>query len=290
MVEGQFVAPAKYTIMKKLLIALFAAALPVVATAQVQLLSGYNFGQFLGGGYPSLNGETFDPVGSIGSNFRLDDQAPGTSDGGFVGNNSTTGGYTNGYGSIYWDGSFGSSVYDFSNGVDIVATDVGINSVNGATVQGYTLAAQGDSLNLALTTNVASNRIAFVQNTLGYADFDPDSYVDGLNVTDANFTFAALASSPVTIDWYLNGSGTSFGSTMISGASMSVYAVDLPSGFYGLASAVLVGEFSGAVTMDNLQFNGVSAVPEPSTYAAILGALALGFVAIRRRRNADITA
>ncbi|MCF7688773.1 MAG: PEP-CTERM sorting domain-containing protein [Cephaloticoccus sp.] len=70
---------------------------------------------------------------------------------------------------------------------------------------------------------------------------------------------------------------------------MSVYAVDLPGGFYGLSSALLVGEFSGAATFDNVQFNGVSAVPEPSTYAAILGAMALGFVAIRRRRNAAVT-
>jgi hypothetical protein len=29
----------------------------------------------------------------------------------------------------------------------------------------------------------------------------------------------------------------------------------------------------------------VTAVPEPSTYAAIFGALALGFVAYRRRRS-----
>ena len=38
--------------------------------------------------------------------------------------------------------------------------------------------------------------------------------------------------------------------------------------------------------LDNVAISTVTAVPEPSTYAALAGGLALGFVAIRRRRKA----
>jgi len=279
--------------MKKYLISLCALALPALATAQVQLMSGYNFGQFIGAGVPALDGATGDAVGSIGSNFRLTTQAPNSSSGDFVGNNGTTGNYSNGFGRVYWDGTNGSSSYNFSGGVQIVATDVGLNSVNGQTVQGYSLGFQGDGLNLALTSTVSSNRIAFVQNTSGFADFDPTAFTNGAGVTsDANLTFAATASAGTnTITWFLNGSGTSFATTTLSGAgTMTSYSVDLPAEFYGLSGAQLVAQFSGTTTLDNVQFNGVSAIPEPSTYAAILGAAALGFVVIRRRQKAAVVA
>jgi len=42
----------------------------------------------------------------------------------------------------------------------------------------------------------------------------------------------------------------------------------------------------GTVVFDNLSYTPTSAVPEPSTYAAFAGALALGFAAWRRRRLA----
>ncbi|MCF7760368.1 MAG: autotransporter domain-containing protein [Cephaloticoccus sp.] len=251
--------------MQKHLVIAILLSLPTLSFGQIQLLSGYNFGQFIGGGPPSLDGTTGDPVTSIGSNFRLDVQAPNDSDGGFVGNNGLTGGYNNGFGTIYWDGTNGSSVYDYSNGVEILATDVGVNAVNGATVQGYNIGAQADSLNLALTTAVANNRLAFIQNTTGFSDYDPSAFEDGINVNDGNLTFAASVDAPVTINWYLNGSATPFATTNLSGAPMTVYSVDLPTGFYDLAAANLVAEFSGAATIDNIQFNGLAGDPPPTS-------------------------
>jgi autotransporter-associated beta strand protein len=251
--------------MRKYIVSIILWSLPVLSFAQIQLMSGYNFGQFLGGGPPSLNGETFDFVGSIGSNFRVDVQAPNDSDGGFVGNNSLTGGYTNGYGTLYWDGSNGSSSYDYSGGVELFVADVGVNAVNGATVQGYNIGAQGDSLNLALTTAVANNRLAFVQNTTGFSDYDPAAHEDGVNVNDGNLTFAAAVNSPVTVNWYLNGSDTPFATTNLSGSDLTVYAVDLPDGFYDLAAANVVAEFSGTATIDNVQFNGFLGEPPPTS-------------------------
>ena len=49
---------------------------------------------------------------------------------------------------------------------------------------------------------------------------------------------------------------------------------------YGQSSNVI-----GFANLDNASIT-VSAIPEPSAYAAIIGALALGAVTIRRRRSA----
>jgi len=45
---------------------------------------------------------------------------------------------------------------------------------------------------------------------------------------------------------------------------------------------------AGALTLDNFYGTGLTAVPEPSTYAAICGALALGLATwTRQRRKAE---
>jgi hypothetical protein len=270
--------------MKKVIISAFALALPALASAQVQLMSGFNFGQFLGAGAPSVDATTFDTIGSVGANFRLNSQAPASSGGGFVGNNSLPGNYSvAGGGRAYWDGTNGSSLYDFSSGVQIVSVNTGPNATNGMTVQGYTLAFAGDDIGQGLGTNLANGRISFAGiNTSAFMDYTPAGAIQ------SNLTFAAAAATtPVTVNWYLNGSGVSFGSTVISGGLASS-AVDLPSGFYGLSSAQLVGEFSGSALLDNVQFNGLTAIPEPSTYAALAGALIMGAVSLRRRLNVTV--
>lgn len=267
--------------MNKIIISVIALALPALATAQVQLISGFNFGQFLGDGAPSVNAETFETIGSVGANYRLNNQAPASSGGGFVGNNSLPGDYSvAGGGRVYWDGTNGSSSYDFSNGVDIKSVFTGPNSVNGATVQMYTMAFAGDDIGQGLLTQIAGNRIAFAGiDTLAFVDYAP------ANALESNLTFAASVTSPVTVSWFLNGSAVSFGSTALAGSTLTSYSVDLPAGFYGISAAQLVAEFSGTATIDNVQFNG-AAIPEPSTYAAILGLATFGVVALRRRKNA----
>ncbi|MEI6464508.1 MAG: autotransporter-associated beta strand repeat-containing protein, partial [Verrucomicrobiota bacterium] len=238
--------------------------LATVGSAQVTLISGYNFGQFLGSGFPAMDGTTGDAVGSIGSNFRIDTKAPNTSSGDYVGNNSLAGNYSNGFGRIYWDGTNGSSSYNLTGGVQITATNVGPNSVNSGTVQGYSLAQQGDGGNLALTTNVPNNKLAFVQNTSGFLDFNPADYTKGALVTsNANLTFAASVTAPTTISWFLGSSGTAFATTNLSGSAMTAYAVDLPADFYNKTSATLVAQFGGTATIDNVQFNGISASSVP---------------------------
>jgi hypothetical protein len=259
--------------MKKLLIAAFALALPTLASAQ-SLISGYNFGQFLGDGGPALNAITFDPAGSIGSNFRLATFAPSSSSG----NNVTgAGDYSNGFGRIYWNGTNGSTLSDYAGAAtNLFVSNVGANSVNSATVQNYAsnFALQGDEVGLALT--VSANTISFVQNTAGYVDFTPTASVK-------NLSFAASSAGGATINWSLLGSGFTATTTVASGGNFALYSVDLPAEFYGVTAAQLSAAFTGTATIDNVQFNA-TAIPEPGTYAAILGALTLGVVAIRRRK------
>jgi len=266
--------------MKKVIFAAFALALPALASAQAQLMSGYNFGQFVQEGYPALDGGTFDPVGSIGANWKVGSIPPTSSSGDQVAGVGGAGNYSNGSGRLYFDGSNGSTRYNLTGGVEISLLAGTANSINAASASFGSIGVQGDNQNLRLTTNLAGGQLAFVQDTSGYTDYTP------AGTLDANFSFAASVTAPVTVNWFLNGSGISFASTSLTGSSFAAYQVDLPSGFYGLSAANLVGQFTGAATLDNVQFNGLlQPIPEPSTWAAILAAATMGLLALRRRQE-----
>lgn len=74
------------------------------------------------------------------------------------------------------------------------------------------------------------------------------------------------------------------GSTVsLSAAAFQNKATSITLRFYGWNAEAAGGTFS----IDNVVINGsVSAIPEPSTYAAIFGALALAGVVVHRRRQA----
>jgi hypothetical protein len=72
--------------------------------------------------------------------------------------------------------------------------------------------------------------------------------------------------------------------------SMQAVALTMQGGFNAAAidSMIITGGIPGGSDRFNFSFDSIyatdgSAIPEPSTYAAIFGALALGFVAYRRR-------
>jgi hypothetical protein len=53
-----------------------------------------------------------------------------------------------------------------------------------------------------------------------------------------------------------------------------------------LIGTIVESQTSAFLNLDNVAIYGTAtAIPEPSTYAAILAALTLGVVAIRRRKN-----
>lgn len=244
--------------MKKLLLTAVALALATASFAQVEFISGYNFGQFIGAGAPSLDGTTGDSVGSIGANWTRTTPPPLESGGGYIGTNGLTGNFSNGTGRLYWDGSNGSTAFD-TTGFGIVAVDVGANSINGRNVYNTQMFLGGDDLNLALGTGGAG-RLAFVTSTLGYSDYNPDSFANAGSpgtVNDSNLTFAASTpGADVTITWFIG--TTQIATTVVSGSVFRVYAVDLPPAFYGLDTSQLIAQVGGNVVLDNIQFNGVT--------------------------------
>jgi len=87
------------------------------------------------------------------------------------------------------------------------------------------------------------------------------------------FGLSGLTATSITDKMVLNSNAT-FGGFTASAADLYSYQG---------TSATLLGTFSLA-TNGNLYFTA-SAIPEPSTYAAILGVATLGFAAIRRRKQ-----
>lgn len=269
--------------MRKSLITLLVAAAPLAASAQVELISGFNFGQFVAAGEPSTNGVTFEYVGFINSNFA-GNTAPGPQDSGiYRGNQGLSTSFSAGSGTIYWNGTNGSSNWTFATGV--AAYEHGsFQAVNHNLVNGSTLIS-GDDNNAGLNLNSGSGNstVALVVNTTGFSDFNPSSYAQP---NDFNFTFSAFANSGGTasVEWFFG--VTSLGSFTANAGAHQAFSLDLPVGFYGNSNSTLTAVISGDIVIDNVQINGVSAIPEPASFGAIAGVMCLGLAASRRRRVA----
>lgn len=212
--------------------------------AQVQLVSGYNFGQFLGAGDSAIDAGTGLDSGFIGANWAEGAPPPLTSNGADFANDV---GYTNGTGTVYWDGTAGSD----NNKDQYLITAIAnlAPSINADTFNGTNMALIGDNTeNIALNVGGAYS-IGFRQNMTNYGD-----------AGGTDLTFAAQAtSSPITITWTYDGNVVA---TTNVGTSWAAYTVDLPSEFFGTMSD-LTATFSGAGSLDNLQFNGYFGTPLP---------------------------
>jgi hypothetical protein len=124
---------------------------------------------------------------------------------------------------------------------------------------------------------VVGNTFAFVDPNTGY-----DKFSDGPGVVAGEYGFESVSSGD-SFTFTFDGSG-------YTGLSLS-YAVDAAGdGNWATASADL-SSFSGSFQFntaagaryDNFAVTG-AVVPEPSSYAAIFGVIAIAFVASRRRR------
>lgn len=258
--------------MKKIVTtSLLAAALPVAASAQTTL-AGWTFSQFLGEGAPVISGETFENVDHIVATYRGSFEPDSNLvDGVIVGANGSAG---------YDNASFGSwsfANFDIANGGEVRADTFGaLNTANSTTLDGkqmHLTDQQGMMLSFNLKDTLWSISVA---DTAGYTN------VDGLN---NDFTFAARGNGGVaTVEWLFNGSV--FATTEVASGGFATYGVDLPSGFYGvgLIEGRLKDVSVGTVSFDNAQIGGASAIPEPSSFAALAGLVGLGFAASRRRR------
>jgi hypothetical protein len=252
------------------------AALASTASAQVQLIAGWNFGQFISAGVPSTDGTTGDPVSSIPSNYSGSNR-PTDADSGpahiGAGDAST---YSSGTGVL----SF--TAWDFAGGTDVSVVELGsFSAVNETLVTGQTMFA-GDPNNAHLRFTAGSvTDFTITVNTSGFDDFDPSGFSQ---TNDANMTLALYKASgaSASIEWLYN--GTPFGTTSTTSGSFTAFTLDLPASFYGNTSAVITGRVTGDLVIDHLQINAITAVPEPSSYAALAAVAGLALAVVRRRR------
>lgn len=246
------------------------------AAVSVELIAGWNFGQFISSGVPSTDGTTGDAIGSIPSNYAGSTR-PLDSDSGpshILSGNSTT--FSAGSGVLNF------SAWDFANGVDVSVVELGgVSAINATAVDGLQMY-PGDTSNAHLRFAVGSvSDFTISLDTSSFADFDP---LDFSQTNDFNLTLAAYKGSGTvaSIEWFLNGS--SVGTTSTNSGNFAAFSVDLPADFYGQSNAVLTGRVTGDIVIDNVQINGVTAVPEPASYAVIAAVAGLGLAVARRRR------
>lgn len=233
---------------------------PLIQAAEVELISGFNFGQFIAAGEASTDGLNGTPVGFIRSNYA-GDTVPGVEDSGYYKvNNAIETSYSAGVATLYWNGTRGSDAWTISSGVSVYEHGA-LQAINHNLVTGDIMI-YGDDTNFGLRfASGANNEFALVVNTEGWSDFAPSAF-DQPN--DYNFTFSAFAHSgaSATVEWFLD--GVSIGSFTASPGDHQAFNLDLPSSFYGDPAATLVGRVTGDLVLDNIQINGVAA--EPPTF------------------------
>jgi hypothetical protein len=103
---------------------------------------------------------------------------------------------------------------------------------------------------------------------------DPNAYTSQIPYANVSENLEATGPGSLTL-WLLN--STTPGVNSKGGASQNALV------------ATELGTFTLGSDGD-LSFTAFAAIPEPSTYAAILGALTIGFVAIRRRVRSQVLA
>jgi len=237
---------------------------------------------------------SFAQTASVGwdfSQYGLDGFA--TTDGSTI-TKSLTANYVNGaadftgapsFGTLFYDGSNGSTNFEAngSNPEEVSPLQFGNTSIGS---QGYLglsgsldiLDSQGQGFEnnraFGLTTNgsfsfLITPGVATDFTTLEYAAFNSDDTSSSLiweYSVDGGASFLGLETDDIT-------------------ENASAFSVNLSS-VTGQSSAIFRGTLSGLDSnvffLDNVEVSG-TVVPEPSTYAALLGVLALAFVAYRRR-------
>ena len=256
-------------------------ALPLTQAAEVELVSGFNFGQFIFVGEPTTDALNGTVAKSIKSNFA-GDTAPGPEDSGYYKlQNNIEESFSAGVATLYWNGTHDSDSWTHDTGVSVYEHG-SLQAVNHTLVNDRNMFI-GDDTNFALRfTSGTKNEFSLVVNTDGWSDFDPAAF-DQPN--DYNFTFSAFAhsGSSAVIEWFLD--GVSIGSFTARSGDHQPFNLDLPSSFYGNNSATLVARVTGDLVIDNIQINGVAAQPpvftnQPDSQTVTAGANASFTVAV----------
>jgi hypothetical protein len=267
----------KHIVSRSLLGAFLAAVVSSSASAQVELIAGWNFGQFLGAGSPSTDGTSGDPIGFIASNYS-GSVRPGIGDSGperFGGSDPSA--FSTGTGVLSFSG------WDFVNGTDVKVVELApdFSSINTALANGL-LITSGDpnAASLRFTAGSVTDFTISV-NTSAFVDFAPGDYAQP---NDFNMTlsgYKASGAGAASIEWLFQGSP--IGTSSTSSGTFVAFNLDLPANFYGQTNAVLTGRVTGDIVIDNVQINGV-AIPEPASFGTLAALAGLAFAGSRRRR------
>lgn len=249
-----------------------ALATSFVATAQAQdLVAGWDFSQFFGGAN-SVTGSDFVGAGNVEANYS-DFFSPSPDIGAAA------------LGSIYYEGSFGSTNTNPGNfGAPVQPATGNLTSVNLQTADGNPFNDQGSYNLLTASGQGFTNDLQLGVNGAFDIVFEADLTSLGLLGDDWTLTFAGLGDG-ASASWSVSTDGsdyTSLNQTTSFTNLDSSYQVNV--GALQSDKIYLLGSFTGNSLIDNVGISALtSPIPEPSTYAAIAGALALAFVAYRRR-------
>lgn len=256
-----------------------ATALTALSSAHADLVAGWDFSQYVGPGFNSTNGADFTGEGNAQANYSdFNTPSPDVAAGAF--------------GSIYFDGSFGST--DAVDGFSFQAAPV-TGNLTSNNIQTSDLNPFNDLGSYALLTNSGQ---AFTNNlSLGIDDnisvvFEANIFGQGAAVNGWTLNFAAMDSlNTSTVSWEVSTDGSNYTSlglvssltTTDSGFSVTSALADGSDQvfFRGTFADIEVG--TSRAIFDNVGISG-TVVPEPSMYAAISGLVALGFASYRRRR------
>lgn len=254
-----------------------------VGQAQSVLVSGWDFSQALSGGTSAGEG-AFTP-GSFKSNYTY---------GGSPTADSANWAAASVKGAVYWDGSFGSdTLVDNGDGSSDLQMTLGSN-LNSFSAPSFDQFNQGPSytklVNSGQNSSVGGSALDALMNINGDFTIVVESLA-GASQNDWTFTYAAQdLDNGATVNYAYSTDGssyTAFGSDDL-GTADTGYTVDLSGVLDGASSVFLQMAFTGVsaapangLQLDNFGFS--AAVPEPSSFAAIAGVIALAFVASRRR-------
>ncbi len=243
--------------MQKHIALLAAGALALTAAtgghASVQLVAGWDFGQFVLPGSSATDPSTLAPASSIPANH--------SESAGFSAVSQRRGGQpaSAGVGTISWPGfantAFNGEIQAAAPGaVAANATMPGTDLIGVATFGRRLGNLDSDPQGLALLAAASGTKDLEIRvNLTDFADFNPAA-----NGNLPNLSVAAASDTGATIQWIVGGAvvGTSeVPATSLAG--FSAYEVDLPAAIYGQAEALIVARVSGRVAIDNLQINGV---------------------------------
>lgn len=236
-------------------------------------------------GLSLLAGWDFDPA-QTGWKAGLVDSTGDFAGDGMINSNHSDHAYT---GTIYWNGSHGSTAFTYAGFGQQVTTDEGTDSINqmiGArpfgpdfstdTLDPQALAFNGTNGSFVVRVPKAgwdSVEVSYAARQQGDGTDAADAIAWGYSTDGINYT--ALNSLAVTANGLYQAFSFSLAGVSAVDSAGEVYLKGSMTGATGTLNS-----FNSLLAIDNLQ---VSAVPEPGFYAALLGLGSVALALLRRR-------